>query len=476
MKRTALLIAIAFILVPLCSYAQPKPVTGQITDEMISEMRKAYQKSPDHELKQNIITNNEITDLALNRDVIAGMDKNFTHVIRKEGVTDQQSSGRCWIFAGLNIIRYGIAEKISDPDFELSQSFSFFWHKLELANTFFENVIATRNKPHHDREIEWLFKHAVGDGGYWNMVVTTINKYGVVPKSIFPESKNTESTSQINKLLEKLVLKHAAAIRDLARQKKPVSEMRAYKSLALTEVYKLLALSLGVPPESFKWRYEKKSDDKKKGKSKSKKPLTKYETYSPKGFLETWSDIKLTDYIRLVNDPSKPFYMRYRIKWTKNAIEDINDAFVNIPMDEMIEYTKMALLKDQPVWFACDVGKQRDWDKGILKSDLMEYKKLFGIDFGMSKADRIRTYNSAANHAMVFTGFDLDDEGTPVKWLVENSWGSDKTSEDGYWIMYTDWFRDFVLEVIINKDILSKDIVRISKSKPVELKPWDPMW
>ncbi len=462
MKRYFWLLVVLFVHTALAAVPGGDE-KGALTPEIIRELRSSFTLDATTRSALNAVSQNDIKALALDRMVSSGLDKNFSHRIETEGVTNQQKSGRCSLFAGLNIMRPIAARALNVKMFEFSQNYLFFWDKLEKANLFLESIIRTADRPVSDREVEWLLKHPFPDGGQWNMVLSLVKKYGAVPKDVMPESKNSTNTGNMNKMISRLLRKDAAILRDLHAGGASPADLEKRKLVMLKEVYRMLALHLGVPPTSFTWRYKDKS-----GK------LSEPRTYTPREFLAATVNLKLDDYVCLHNIPGRTYNRLYQIQFDRDMMDQPNMTFVNVPMETLADITRKSILADEPVWFGCDVGKESNSKLGFMKRSLYDYDDLYGVDFDMTKEERIWYQESVPTHAMVITGVDLRDD-KPVKWLVENSWGS-KVGEKGYFTMYDDWFREYTYSIVVNKKFVPDEVLKLFTGKAEMLPPWDPMF
>jgi bleomycin hydrolase len=438
-----------------------KEPTSALTPEVLKELRASFTLDAETRALMNAVTNNDVKGLALDRDLFNRNDNLFNYKIDVKGITNQKNSGRCWLFAGLNIMRPTVIKKYNLSDFEFSQNHLFFWDKLEKANLFLEAVIETRDRPLDDRELEVLMKDPVPDGGWWSYVVSLIEKYGAVPKDVMPETNNSENTMMLNAHLNKLVRHDAAELRKLAASGTNPDALEKRKLGMLKDVYRLIALHLGQPPETFVWRYEDKDNK------------VHEATFTPLAFYTEAVGVKLGDYVSLFDHPAHPYNKYYRIKYCRN-MQDIPDMdFVNLDVNRLKEFALASVLAGEPTWFAADIGKQNDRKDGILEEGIYDYRSLFGMNMDLSKADRVVYWDSSPNHAMVFVG--VDTLGSKArKWLVENSWGTD-TGNKGLWTMHDDWFNEYVYSVIVNKKFLPEDVLALLGTKPEVLPAWDPM-
>ncbi len=434
----------------------------EITNSLIKSFRESTIKNPMDVAMINALTNNKINALVLNRDVLNKHNTIFNVELKKYGITNQKQTGRCWLFAALNIAKRKVAADYKLNKFELSQSYPFFWDKLEKANMFLESVIKYYNKKFDDRELQILFSDPIPDGGWWYYAVKLIEKYGVVPKSVMPETVNSSSSRSMNRILGNYLRKQGVKFINELKSGKSVDEVRKEKIEALKTVYKILVYHLGNPPEKFVWRF-KDGDGKIIEKS-----------YTPVEFYKKVVKLNLNDYVTLCDHPVYEYNKLYVIKDTRNFANLPDMDFINLPIDQLKKYTLQSILGKEAVWFGADVGWDHYSKEGIFSTKVYDYKDLLGFDVRLSKKERLMYKAGAPNHAMVLLGVDTLSNGKPSKWLVENSWGT-KNGDNGYWTMYDDWFDEHVYTVIINKKYLPKKVLAILKQKPQVLPPWDPM-
>jgi bleomycin hydrolase len=453
--------AAAFLLVSMLAFGGAYAQKAALTDDVLKQLQGSFKMDAQTRALMNAVTNNELRELALNRELLNEYSDIFNYKIDVKGITNQKSSGRCWLFAGLNIMRPAVIKKYNLSEFEFSQNYLFFWDKLEKANLFLDAVIDLHDKPLDDRELQTLVKDPIPDGGWWSYVVSLIDKYGAVPKEIMPETNNSSSTGPMNRLLERLVRRDAVELRAMAAKGAKPAALQARKVEMLKDVYRLLVLHLGVPPQEFTWRYEDK--DNKIGEA----------NYTPVSFYRDVVGVDLGDYVSIFDHPAYPYNKYYRIKYCRNMSEIPDMDFVNIDAKAFKSYVLKMLLAGEPVWFAADVGADMYRKDGIMEPGIYDYKSLFGIDMDLTKAQMILTFDSSPNHAMVFVGADTLG-GTPVKWRVENSWGAD-VGDKGYWTMYDGWFDRYVYSVIVNRKYLPDDVLALLKTTPEVLPAWDPM-
>ncbi|MCP4633351.1 MAG: C1 family peptidase [candidate division Zixibacteria bacterium] len=457
---------IAFALILIISIF----ISGAYADNekgLSQELLRSFENSVDlidHDRSvYNAITNNDIKKLALNRDLVNSHNTLFSHKIKAKGITAQNSSGRCWLFAGLNTLRPKMIKKYKLDEFEFSEIYLTFYDKLEKANTFLEYIIATRDRDYFDREVEFIVRHPFGDGGYWDYVVDLVEKYGLIPKDKMAETHNSNNTSMMNRLISRKLRNFASELRQSHGKGADEKTLRNRKLEMMEEIYRMLVLNFGQPPKEFSWRYEDRDT-----------VLSKPRTYTPHSFYKDAVGLDLKDYIVLVDHPAQPRNKYYTMLLTRGIYDQDDINFINLDTQQLKDLALESVLDDEPVWFACDVGKEHDSEHGILAKGIYDYSVIYDTDFELTKEERLLLRDSAPGHAMVMIGVDVVDE-KPAKWLIENSWGS-KRGDNGRWTMYDEWFDEYVYEVIIHKKYIPKDILKLLETEPTVLPPWDPLW
>jgi len=438
--------------------------TGAITSEMLTRFEKTIAADATIPAAQNAVTNNDIKKVALNRSLIGTLDHHFAHTIKTSGITDQKSSGRCWLFSSLNVIRPKVIKKYDMKSFGFSQNYLFFYDQLEKANLFLTAIVQTREKPIDDRTVDWLFRNPIGDGGVWSMTPSLIEKYGVVPAENMPDTYNSENTRRMNELISRKLRDGGLKLRAQHQEGKPVASLEKSKENMLGEIYRILVISLGTPPKEFVWRFADKKDS-----------LIVKGKFTPVRFYNEVVQANLGDYVMLMDDPSRDYYKLYEIEFDRNRYDSQNWTFVNVPSSDMKSWAKTSILADEPMYFSCDVGKQLDSERGILATNAFDYQSLFGVSFDMSKKDQVLSYESASSHGMALVGVDTSATGTPTKWLLENSWG-EEAAYKGSLTMTDDWFDQYMYRIVILKRFLPEKVLVVLAQKPVKLPPWDRMY
>lgn len=436
---------------------------GGITPEMLSRISEGYSGIPEQKAVRNALATNPLSAVAVNAENLAMMDTHFSDVVKTEGITDQKSSGRCWLFTGLNVLRAKMIGKYDLGDFYLSQNYLFFYDQLEKSNLFLQAIIDTRNLPWDDRTVDWLLRNPLSDGGQFTGVSNLIMKYGMVPAEVMPETYSANNTSQMAGLIKRKLREYALEIRENAGMKEKALENR--KEEMLSEVYRMLVYFLGEPPVSFEWSMWDKNGN-----------LLSTKEYTPKSFYDEYIGEDLEDnYIMVMNDPSREYGKVYEIEYDRHVYDGHNWLFVNLPIEKIKEMAIASIKGGCAMYFSCDVGKFLDSRRGTLNLDNYDYSSLLGTDFGMDKAERIRTYDSGSTHAMTLIAVDIDENGNPVKWMVENSWGP-AAGYQGKLIMTDEWFDEYMFRVVVEKQFVPEDVMEMMKQQPIKLPPWDPMF
>ena len=458
------LVVLLVIAASVTTVAAPKE-DGGLTTDLIDQLRNSYKRDAKDQAIYNALTANDINALAVNRDKLIAHSTIFNKELKVGDITNQQGTGRCWMFAGMNMLRPTVVNKLSIGTFKLSTNYLFFWDKLEKANTFLEAMIALASRDIDDRELGIWLKDPCADGGWWSYVVELVDKYGVVPEEIMPETYASANSGNLNTILFRKLRQDASAIRTMFKAGKTVEQLRIEKERMMGEVYRIVALNFGEPPQKFSWRYV--------GKDSIPVPAKEY---TPKQFYTDVIGLSLSDMVCIFDYPGKEYFKLYRLQGSRNFYDKTDLTFINLPIDSLKRYALTTILSDQPVYFACDVGQDQYGgnSKGIMAKGMYDYNSIYGLNCGLTKAERIAYLDSYPNHAMIFTGVDTAN-GKATKWKVENSWGTAR-GDSGWWTMYDDWFNEYVYIVIIDKKYLTKEVLSILDTKPTILPPWDPMW
>ena len=442
----------------------PAAVGGALTAEKLQRLAEGFGTRPAHRLAQNAVTQNTIDDVALNRSIVTGIDHTFSHLLDDWTVTNQKKSGRCWLFAGLNLLRVGAMKKMNLKEFEFSQNHTAFYDKLERANYFLEAVIETADRPLDDRTVAFLLERPLDDGGQWNMFVNVVRKHGLVPKAFMPESESSSNTRQMNAILLAKLREGARTLRDLRGGGAPMEAARAAKDEILAVIHRILCIHLGTPPRSFHWQWNDKD-----------KEFHRDGDLTPQEFADRYVELPLDEYVCLVNDPreSSPFGRTFTVEYLGNVADGEIVKYLNVEMDVMKDVAMRAIMDGEAVWFGCDVGKMMRRDAGIWDAGLYDYESVYDTSFELPKADRLLYHQAVMTHAMLFTGVDVVN-GRPRRWRVENSWG-DENGRKGFFTMNDSWFEQHMFEIAARRSALPPELQEAVDLEPIVLPPWDPM-
>lgn len=436
---------------------------GGIDAAMLQRMRNNYKPTAADKAIRNALNGTDLDKLALNSEAVL-VDDNFSNKVPSRGITDQKSSGRCWLFTGLNVLRSQMMLQNDLDELHLSQAYNFFYDQLEKSNLFLQAIIDTSDKPMDDRTVDWLFRNPLSDGGQYTGLSDNISKYGVVPAEAMPETWTANHTSKVNRLLSLKLREDALELREMKKKNAKPAAIQQRKEQMMQEVYQVLARTIGNPPTEFTWT-----------RKNSKGKVVDTRTYTPQQFYKEFAgnDLK-NDYIMVMNDPTRPYWKLYQIDYDRHTYDGENWTYINLPIENIKEMAIASIKDSTMMYFSCDVGKFLDRQRGVMDPANYDYESLLGINFGMNKADRIRTYGSASSHAMTLMAVDLDKDGKPTKWMVENSWG--QGPNNGHLIMTDKWFGEYMFRLVVNKKYASEEILNVLKQKPTTLPAWDPMF
>ncbi len=438
---------------------------GEICFGEIEAFKRSFESQPLNRVALNAVTKTSVRNVAMNRRAVTRLNHTFSHVVKAGAATSQNGSGRCWMFAGLNLFRMSAAANMNLEDFELSQNYQMFWDKLEKSNYFLENILGTLDEPADGRLISWLVMNPIQDGGQWDMFVNLIEKYGVVPKEVMPETESSSSTGQMNDRITAKLREYAAHLRAQYGRGASLDQLRTQKGQMLDEVYRMLCIHLGEPPSEFVWQWRDKD-----------KEFHRDGLITPREFFHKHVQIDLNDLVCLIHCPqeAKQYNTLYTVEYLGNVVGGRPVRYLNVELDVM-KAASIAMIKDsRSVWFGCDVGKLFDRDLGVMDVELYDYAGVYGTEFRLTKAEELDYGQSQMTHAMVFTGVNLDEDGKSTKWRVENSWG-EKGGDKGFMVMTDAWFDSYNYEVVVDRKYLSPDLLKILETEPIGLPPWDPM-
>ncbi|MCR5078110.1 MAG: C1 family peptidase [Prevotella sp.] len=450
-----------------CALAlQAQTKDGGIDSQMLQQIQKAGLTTADRALS-NAIAANSIDDLARNFRNAGPVDTYFSVETPRQSIHDQKSSGRCWLFSGLNVLRSRFARQHGDSlRVEFSQVYLSFYDQLEKANLMLQGVIDNAGKPMDDTRVQFFFKSPIGDGGTFCGVADLAEKYGLVPMEVMPETYSAENTSRMARILSSKLREYGLELRRMVAEKRPRSAVKARKAEMLGSIYHILTLSLGEPVRSFEYAF----------KDKNGKQVGKARTYTPQEFYQATVGGPLNGtFIMAMNDPRRPYYKTYEVEYDRHTYDGHNWKYVNLPMEDIARMAIAALKDSAKMYSSYDVGKQLDRKRGFLDTENYDYGTLYGTSFPMTKADRIATFDSGSTHAMTLTAVDLDGNGQPRKWKVENSWGADY-GQKGCLIMTNRWFNEYMFRLVVDKKYVPENILKAEQQKPVMVMPEDPLF
>jgi bleomycin hydrolase len=449
---------------------QPRPravegdPAGALDAATLQVFEASFAARPAYRLAQNAITTTALDDVALNRGIVTTIDHTFSTVLDDWGVTNQKQTGRCWMFAGLNLLRVGARKSMGLKEFEFSQNYLMFWDKVERANYFFEAILDAADRDLDDRSIAFLLEAPLSDGGQWNMFINLVNKHGLVPKAFMPETESSSSSRKMNSVLRTKLREGAKRLRELHARGASLDELRACKQNYLSVVHRILSIHLGTPPTRFDWQWRESSGD-----------FHRECDLTPRAFAQRFVDLPLDEYVCLVHDPrpTSPPGRTFTVQFLGNVVGGDRVIYLNVDIGLIESIAQRTLEAGEPVWFGCDVGKHMRRDMGIWDRKLFEYEVLYDTTFDLDKAARLQYGESAMTHAMLFTGVDVVDEA-PRRWRVENSWGTEP-GQKGFFTMNDSWFGEYLFEIAARKEYLPLELQAALELEPIVLPAWDPM-
>jgi len=430
----------------------------------VERFAKDFGATPTYRLLQNAVATTPVDDVALDRAVVTHTEPSMSHLLDDWTVTDQKKSGRCWLFAGANLLRVGAARTLGVKDFEFSQNHLMFWDKLEKANHWLESILETADRDVDDRTVAHLLAGPAEDGGQWNMFVALVNKHGLVPKVAMPETQSSSDTGRLNRALSTVLRQGARDLRAEVRAGRGAGDLRETKTDVLSTVHRILAIHLGTPPDRVFWQWQ----DKDRG-------FHREGWLTPRDFAQRYVNIPIEEYVCLVHDPrpGNEVGRTYTVEHLGNVVGAAPVVYLNVGADVLKQLTMDSLVDGQPVWFGCDTDKMSHSGLGLWDARLYDYDGLYDIQTTMTKADRLLHRATLMTHAMLFTGVDVDD-GVPRRWRVENSWGESR-GDKGFWTMNDSWFAEYVFEIAVHRDRLPAELLSALDAEPVRLPAWDPM-
>ena len=446
-----------------------------ITPDVLKQLQKPMTAAD--KAISNAMASTSVNVLATDASTLKAIDDHFTYRVPNKGITNQASSGRCWLFTGMNVLRSKAINRYDLQSLELSQCYLFFYDQLEKANLFLQGVIDTRKQPMEDRMVDWLFQNPLSDGGTFCGVADLVQKYGVVPSEVMPDTYQAANTSQITSLIKLKLREMGLQLREKGNNTKTRQSDKAInadlekdKVEMLGTIYHILTLAYGVPPTEFTWTQRNSRDQ-----------VVSTETYTPQSFYtKFWQDEDLYEnYVMVMNDPLREYYKTYQIDYDRHTYDGHDWVYLNLPADEIKPMAIESLKDTTAMYFSCDVGKFSDRKRGVLSLQNYDYESLLGTEFGMDKRQRVMTHASGSSHAMTMVAVDIDETSKDKlkvnKWMVENSWGA-TSGHRGHMIMTDEWFNEYMFRLVINKRYVEKKYIDMLKQKPIMLPAWDPMF
>lgn len=458
------LVTISAMALACTAFAQTK---GGISEEMLTEIRTYADNSPSQKAIRNALAKNAIATLVVNNDNPNRLDMNFTYRVPSKGITNQRSSGRCWLFTGQNFLRAQAMKEHNLPELKLSQNYNFFWDQLEKSNLFLQSVIDYAKQPIDSQQNKWLFAHALADGGQFTGIADNLMKYGVVPDYAMPETYQSEHTADMRQLLTWKLREDGLELRKMVAEKKSAKEIDKRKTEMLGEIYRILTLNLGEPPTEFTFTQKD-----------SKGNVVETKKYTPKEFYNKFMGNNLAeDYVMIMNDPTRPYYKVFEIDLDRHTYDGKNWRYLNLPMEEIKAMAIESIKDTTAMYFSCDVKKYLDREGGTADLQNYDYESLYGTKFGMDKAQRIETGSSSSSHAMTLVGVNIAENGKPDKWLIENSWGINPSNgKHGHLIATDEWMDEYLFRLVVNKKYVPAQTLKLLEGEATMLPAWDPMF
>jgi bleomycin hydrolase len=437
-------------------------MNGTLAAADLEQLRKDFTANAGYRLAQNAVTRVTVDDVAINREIVNSIDHSLSTALDDWKVTNQERSGRCWLFAGLNLLRVGVMRKTGLKDFEFSQNHAMFWDKIERANYFLEAIVETAGRDLDDRTVAFLLETVASDGGQWNMFAALVAKHGLVPKGYMPETQSSANTARMNSILQYQLRQGASAVRAAAAES--VDAARAVKAEILQVIYRVLCIHLGTPPESFDWQWTDKD-----------KQFHRDGVLTPQEFAAKYVELPVADYVCLVHDPrpTSPAGRTFTVEYLGNVIGAPPVTYLNVGMSVIKDIAARTIQGGEPVWFGCDVGKMMSNDYAVWDAGLYDLPAVYDAQFDLDKAARLAYHETQMTHAMLFTGVDVLD-GATRRWRVENSWGSER-GKDGFYTMNDSWFDQYVFEIAARRDAMPAELQHALDAEPIVLPAWDPM-
>lgn len=436
---------------------------GGISSELLGRLRQQAVPTAGERALRSALFGADINQLATNN--YERVSSYFSNEVPSRGISNQKQSGRCWLFTGLNVMRAKMMQRFDLGQVMFSPSYVFFYDQLEKSNLFLQSIIDCAGKPMDDRRVEWLLQHPLSDGGTMSGVIDLVDKYGLVPADVMPETYAANNTSHMSSLLATRLREDALQLRGMAERGAKATDLRRTKEQQLATIYRMLVLFLGEPPQQFEWT-EVGSNGKPRATA----------TYTPRSFYDKYVGQPLEGrFIFVMNDPLRPYHRTYQIDLDRHTYDGHNWTYLNLPMDEIKQLAIRSIKDSTAMYFSCDVGKFLNRKTGVLDTAGYDFASFLGTRFTMTKAQRIATFASASTHAMTLVGVDLDDRGQPRKWKIENSWG-EESGLKGHLIATDAWMNEYLFRLCVERRYADEATLRLADQKPTLLPPWDPMF
>lgn len=446
------------------------PSNGEIDENFVRRCEQEFSAKPENILIRNAVMNVGSFHTAINADESRKITHIFTNTLKRPNVkaTNQGASGRCWLFAALNVFRHSVMNGLEMKNFQFSQTFLYFWDKFERSNTFLQYFVTHDASP-EDRMTDFVLEHCVDDGGYWHFFVNLVDKYGLVPVEVMPETFTSDDSQSINDALKERLLACACMMQKTRTDTEPArleTRLLQMKAATLEQVYAILVKFLGDPPKKFSWRFEVETEN---------GPRACLIKSSPEKFREMcMSGLNLRDFVVISDVPCVPYNETYQVPDCTNVYGSETFRMLNLPIDEIKAVAKKSILHGLPVWFGADMKGfnpcRATFDNHLQADDLLlgKYKE-------PSKGDKIRFQSLKSEHAMTLMGLNLDRAGRPTEWQIENSWGYadyEEAGMDGFNSAKDEWFDTNVIMVAVHKRFLTRRIEPMLWKEPVLLNPW----
>ena len=459
------LLLLAVIGLSLTAVAQTR--SGGITEKMLREMEKEQQLSAADRALVNAIAGNAIDNLAKNHQNAGAIDTHFSIETKKQSITDQQQSGRCWMFSGMNVLRGDFQLRTDSLQVELSQAYLFFYDQLEKANLMLQGCIETASKPIDDERVQFFFRSPIGDGGTFCGVADLGDKYGMVPREVMPESFSSDNTSKARQLIASKLREYGLQLREMVQKGKKGASIEKAKTRMLCQIYHMLQYTIGNPPQKFTYAFKNEKGE----------AVGPAREFTPQSFYSELTGGKKLNgtFIMVMNDPRRDYYKTYEVELDRHTQDGHNWKYVNLPMDDIEQMAIATLRAGHKLYSSYDVGKMLDRKRGYADTENFDYGALFGTTFPMTKAERISTFDSGSTHAMTLTAVDLDSKGRATKWKVENSWGAD-WGQKGCLIMTDRWFREYMFRLVVPNEFVPEKVMQAWQTAPVMVMPEDPLF